>query len=66
MNDISQKKMLSPAAVEALFGIPRGSLANLRWAKKGPRYYKVGSRRVLYRLEDIRSWIESNPVITTE
>ena len=56
----------TPAEVEQIFGIPRGSLANLRWAKRGPKYYKAGSRRVLYRLQDVREWIESSPVQTLD
>jgi predicted DNA-binding transcriptional regulator AlpA len=62
----TEREMLSPADVETLFGIPRGSLANLRWEKRGPRYFKVGARRVLYRLADIRAWTESAPVLTKE
>ena len=62
----SERKMLSPAAVEALYGIPRGSLANLRWSRRGPPFYKVGLRRVLYRAEDVVAWVESHPVLTKE
>ena len=64
---LSERKMLSPAEVEAVFGIPRGSLANLRSAKKGCRFFKVGGgRRVKYRLEDVKTWVESQPVLTEE
>jgi hypothetical protein len=56
----------TPAEVEAIFGIPKGSLANMRWAKVGPKYFKAGSRRVLYRLADVKKWIESNPVLTKD
>lgn len=65
-NSLSERKMLSPADVEALYGIPRGSLANLRWSRKGPQFFKVGARRVLYRLDDVRRWIESRPVLTKD
>ena len=66
-SSLSERRMLSPADVEALYGIPRGSLANLRWSRKGPKFFKVGgARRVLYRSEDIRGWIESHPVLTKE
>lgn len=65
-NTLSERRMLSPAEVEAIFGIPRGSLANLRWAKRGPRYFKVGGRRVLYRFTDVQRWVESSPVLTAD
>jgi predicted DNA-binding transcriptional regulator AlpA len=63
-NTSVERKMLSPAEVEAIFGIPRGSLANLRWDKRGPRYFKVGARKVMYRVEDVQDWVERNPVLT--
>ena len=65
-NPLSERKMLSPAQVEVVFGIPRGSLANLRWAKRGPLYFKAGPRRVLYRVTDVRAWIEKHPVQTAD
>ena len=63
---LSEESMLSPVEVEQVFGIPRGSLANMRWAKRGPRYFKVGIRRVLYRLVDVKEWVESSPVQTID
>jgi hypothetical protein len=60
------KVTATPEEIEALFGIPRGTLGNLRWQKRGPRYFKVGLRRVLYKLDDVRSWIERNPILTSD
>ena len=65
-NSLNERQMVSPAEVESLFSVPRGSLANLRCARRGPRFFKVGGRRVLYRLDDIRGWVESHPVLTKE
>ena len=65
-NYSSQRKMLSPAEVETIFGIPRGSLANLRWARKGPRFFKVGARKVMYQLSDVQAWAERNPIQTVD
>ena len=65
-NNSFEKFTATPCEIEQMFGIPRGSLANMRWAKKGPRYFKVGSRRVLYRLEDVKKWIESSPTLTID
>ncbi len=62
----SKKWSITPAQFESIYGIPRGTLANLRWQKKGPRYFKAGSRRVLYMVEDVEEWISRNPVLTTE
>lgn len=51
---------LSPRQVQLLTGIPTKSLEAMRSVRQGPPYYKVGDRRVRYKLEDIRKWIESD------
>ncbi len=61
-----RKKALTPIDVETIYGIPRGSLANMRWAKTGPKYYKVGSRRVMYLVNDVEEWITRSPIQTKD
>jgi len=61
-----EKRSITPAELEAIYGIPRGSSANMRWAKKGPKYYKAGARRVIYMVEDVEEWLSRNPVLTTD
>ena len=57
------KIVLRPSEVKEIFGIPEGTLANLRWAKKGPRYFKKPrGRGIFYLLNDVKTWITSNPV----
>jgi predicted DNA-binding transcriptional regulator AlpA len=60
------KRAITPAELETIYGIPRGSLANMRWAKKGPKYFKAGPRRVIYMVEDVEEWLSRNPVLTTD
>jgi hypothetical protein len=61
------RKALSPADVEAEYGIPRGSQANLRWAKRGPKYYRrPGGRGIFYLRQDIEKWLLSQPVPTLD
>jgi excisionase family DNA binding protein len=64
MKEFSKITLTVDEAVER-FGIPKGTLNNLRSARKGPRYYKVG-KRILYRVDDFQKWIFSNPVLTTD
>ena len=60
-----KRVVLKPAEVKEVFGIPEGTLANMRWAKKGPRYFKKpGGRGIFYFLEDVQTWLMSNPVHT--
>jgi hypothetical protein len=64
MTDKTLKRIaLRPSEVKATFGIPEGTLANLRWAKKGPRYFrKPGGRAIFYLLSDLETWLTSEPV----
>ncbi len=63
----SKRVVLRPKEVAAIFGIPEGTLANMRWAKRGPRYYKKpGGRRVLYLREDVERWLLSSPIATLD
>jgi hypothetical protein len=59
--------VLKPAEVKEIFGIPEGTLANMRWAKRGPRYFrKPGGRGIFYLMADVESWITSHPVLTVD
>ena len=62
-----KRVVLKPAEVKEVFGIPEGTLANMRWAKRGPRYFKKPSGRgVFYLLADVEEWITRNPVLTVD
>lgn len=63
---MKQKQISStPQEISAVFGIPAGTLANLRSQKRGPKYYKRG-RRVIYFIQDIEQWLKSQPVQTID
>jgi hypothetical protein len=67
MNKESRRIALKPSEVRETFGIPEGTLANLRWARKGPRYFKrPGGRGIFYLLADVEVWITSRPVYPSE
>lgn len=55
----------TPEEIQAIFGLDVGTLANLRWKKKGPKFFKVG-RRVYYFLKDVEDWLRRNPVLTAD
>ena len=57
------RKTLTPRDVADIYGFNIGTLANMRFHKQGPRYIKAG-RKVLYRIEDIESWLARNVVLT--
>jgi hypothetical protein len=65
------KRSLTPQQVEEMYGIPVGTLANLRCQKRGAKYFVLGAtrgkrRRVLYFVEDLENWIRQNPVQTID
>ena len=66
MEKTLEKKALTPTEVDSVYGIPKGSLANMRWARIGPKYYKTGARKVLYKVEDIERWLFRSPIQTKD
>ena len=62
---VLQRKAITPAEAEQIYGTPVGTLANWRGQGRGPRYFKV-SRKVFYLVKDFDSWFTQNPVLTIE
>ena len=60
-----EKRMLGPSEVEERYPISKGTLANWRSAKRGPKYYKVG-RKALYDVNDLEDFFLHNPVETID
>jgi predicted DNA-binding transcriptional regulator AlpA len=53
-------RYLSPQQVcEIIPGMTKGSLAQLRFMGKGPRYRKPAPKTVVYRESEILAWVES-------
>lgn len=44
----------------AAIGVTRGTLAQWRYERRGPRHYKPG--RIRYRRSDVLAWLESRAV----
>lgn len=63
----SEKVELStPEKLSDLFsGLSVKTLANLRSAGRGPRYFRRG-RRIFYRIDDVRLWITESEVLTID
>ena len=59
------RKTATPEVVSETYGVPIGSLANLRHKRQGPRYFKRG-RRIVYLISDVEEWLLSNPVQTID
>ena len=59
------QKAGTPKEMSKIYGIPLGTLANLRYQRRGPRFFRRG-RSVLYFIEDFEAWLKSDPVLTTD
>ena len=46
-------------------GVAEATLAQWRMTGEGPQFVKNGPRQVLYRIGDIRAWIDKNVVAST-
>lgn len=60
-----KKVTMTPEEIEAVYGIPRSYLANLRWRKEGAKYFSV-NRRIYYRISDFEAWFFSHPTMTRD
>jgi hypothetical protein len=57
---------MTPAMVHDLTGISIGALAQMRYDRKGPRFFKPTPRTVLYRRSDVVAWVEGSAQVTKE
>ena len=64
MNSL-EKKFGNTEEVARAFGFSKGTLANMRSKKLGPKYFKV-NRKILYRFADVEKWIQTYPVLTRD
>lgn len=55
-----EKKFGTPQEVEEIYSLSKGWLANMRWKRTGPKFFRAGRRRVLYNLADVEEWIRGN------
>lgn len=58
-------ELLSTAEAAHYLGVHPTTLATWRTEGRGPRYFKVGARKVRYRTDDIESWLEDNAHTST-
>lgn len=56
---------ITPEEFYKRYGVSVEVLANRRWKKQPPPFYKIG-RKVLYRISDVEAFIFKNPVLTTD
>jgi hypothetical protein len=65
MKEKTEKITLTGDEIEAIYGVDKGTLANLLSKRLGCPYYKQG-RRCYYKKSDWETYFFSNPVLTSD
>lgn len=66
--DDTKKALTPPEVVEHYPALTKSTnvLANWRHQKRGPRFYRISNKRIVYRPEDIERYLFRNPVLTID
>lgn len=64
-NKTLMRKAVTPQEASEIYPLSVGTLANERYHKRGPKYFRCG-RKVLYLVEDLEAWLFRNPVLTID
>ncbi len=56
----------SPKEVAAALGTSEAGLAQMRYRGTGPRFIKIGHRRVMYRWSDVAAFLDANVMSRTD
>jgi len=66
MTTATSSRLLSPKDVcEMVPGLTVKNLAQMRYLRRGPKFYKPTPRLVTYREDDVLAWIEASAQDTT-
>lgn len=58
---------LTTKQVADRYGLSMGTLANWRYLKKGPKFFKIGNgTMVLYKTADVEEFLLSTPILTKD
>jgi excisionase family DNA binding protein len=57
---LKEKEFFTTAEAANLLSLKTSTLHQWRWAKKGPKFTRMGSRTIRYHSQDLINWIESS------
>ena len=64
--NVEKSRMVTRQEAARLFGCSPGTLANWLCQGKGPRAFKIGKKKILYKLSDLEVFFTSQPVETVD
>jgi hypothetical protein len=59
-------RLATPAQMAKYLHTTEAALAQMRYMGNGPKFIKVGGRRVLYNWDDLLAWIKKNTIQRTD
>jgi hypothetical protein len=65
LQEVIMQVSITPDEAVKIYGLNRGTLANLRCNRQGPPFFKIG-RKTLYKISDLENWLFANRVQTLE
>ena len=65
MKKVIEKLAFSTEEAADAIGSTKGVMANWRWARIGPKYYRQ-KRKIFYLREDLLGWLKMNPTMTKD
>lgn len=63
---VIERQTLTPREVSAAYDVAAGTLANWRSKRIGPKFYRLGGRKVAYFKSDLESWARREPILTRD
>jgi len=63
---VIEREALTPRDVSIAYGISEGTLANYRCKRIGPKFYRLGGRKIAYFKSDLETWARREPVQTQD
>jgi len=63
---VLERQALTPRDVSIAYGLSEGTLANYRCKRIGPKFYRLGGRKIVYFKSDLEAWARREPVLTKD
>lgn len=64
-HESESKKILSPRDASNYIGVSQFTLANWRVQGKGPRFIRLSTRKIGYRMTDLEAWLTARSFCST-
>ena len=56
---VGKRQLVKEQTAAEYLGVSRSTMQQWRHYRRGPKYFKLGNKRILYDLTELEAWIES-------